>query len=159
MEISVEQFVIVSLSGLAFAVIGGHFATRLALWYLWGRKNVPPMPWTVILGTKHIAPPKPLKDMEGGVPSWWVGSLERLFFTIVVGFSGAGVGSAIMMAWLGVKAAINWKHQIAKEEAKQEILNASQVSLFASLLSFLFALIGGLIFHLAMKGKLPVLGA
>lgn len=159
MEISVEQFAIVSLGGLAFAIIGGHLATRMALWHLWGRKNDPPMPFTVIPGFKHIPPPKPLKDMEGGVPSWWVGFLERFFFTIVVGSSGAGVGSAIMMAWLGVKAATNWKHQIEKaNKEKQKMLTASQVSLFATMLSFLFALIGGLIINLAVTGKLPVLG-
>ena len=66
-----------------------------------------------------------------------------------------------MLAWLGIKAALNWqrrdsKNDENKEEDLRKIILASQLSMFASLVSVLFALIGGLTIGIAVSPSLPV---
>ena len=80
------------------------------------------------------------------------GLLERIFFTLVVGYSGVGVGAGTMMVWLGLKTLINWRRYESKEfPTLLTIVRATQVSVFTGMLSLLFALVGGLIVGVAIS--------
>ena len=103
-------------------------------------------------------------DMSGinvskrGIPTWVMGTLERLFFTILIGFYVPAAGAAIM-GWLTIKMLTNWNRINVrygdpatgavvdrikiKEEANLRTYALS--GLLGSLMSMLFALIGGLI--------------
>ena len=139
--------------GFAVSVIVGHFAARWLIWLYWGRPTG--LSWIQIFGFEHIPPPwqhgNDSISLVGALPSWVVGLIERVFFTIVVASAGGAVGAATMIGWIGIKTAIHWKRRdrIIPTELT-EIIRASQVSTLASLTSMLFALIGGLIILLGM---------
>ena len=88
---------------------------------------------------------------KGGkrVPDWVTGSIERLFFTILVGANDASGVPALMLGWLALKLATNWNHPIHKDP---ELRPFAIRALLAGLLSMMFALVGGLI----CAGKLPL---
>ena len=71
-----------------------------------------------------------------------VGIIERLFFTILVAFNITGFPIA-MIAWSGVKIAVNW--QAEKKETTYISSCLAFCSLIGTLLSLLFALFGGFI--------------
>ena len=153
-----RDFLLWTFGLVAVSLFGGHLAARTALWFFWGRSDASLGPrWKAISGFRHIRPPsrqgssaEQPHPWKGAVPSWLLGGLERLFFTIVVGFGGAGAGAGTMMVWLGIKTAINWRRRDSSDpEELRDIIRASQVSTFASLISFLFALVGGLIVSLS----------
>jgi hypothetical protein len=80
----------------------------------------------------------------------FAGVLERLFFTIVVIFYGAGVAAA-MITWMVVKMATNW-HLIAKSTSEIDRKSLAYrrfafCSLYAGMVSLLFALLGGLLIN------------
>jgi hypothetical protein len=78
-----------------------------------------------------------------GVPGWLTGVVERLFFTILIGFGVQGVPAA-MMAWTGLKLATNWNHPRWKDTPEEWTVFAF-TAVLASLISMLFASLGGLI--------------
>ena len=136
-----ELLLFFGLVGIIFWY-GGHVVVRVPLWYYWGRKKE--QSWSVIPRFVHIDCPE-IEKWRGGVHSWLVGMVERLFFIIVIGTSGPGFGVGTMFAWFGIKIAVNWQSRYnAPEQDKRVLIRASQVSMFASLLSFLVALLGGL---------------
>ena len=146
--------------GMVVSVAGGHYFSRISLWWLWGKQADPVLKfWKTVRGFRHIPSPLNKKPQEwrGGVPQWATGGLERIFFTLVVGYSGVGVGAGTMMVWLGIKTALNWRRYETKDpDELRIIIRASQVSTFTGLLSLLFALVGGLLIAVAIAPSLPV---
>lgn len=72
------------------------------------------------------------------------GTIERLFFTILVAFDVSGTATA-MVVWISVKMATDWLVVLKDgKEAWQRQLAFS--ALLGSMISLFFALIGGLIF-------------
>ena len=85
-------------------------------------------------------------------PAWLTGLVERLFFTIIVAVDLSGIAIA-MLAWLGLKLAINWNRLgIDLGVEHSEILRArfGFSAALAGLVSMIFALIGGLICQLRL---------
>lgn len=78
-----------------------------------------------------------------GVPGWLTGIVERLFFTILIGFGVQGVPAA-MMVWIGLKLTTNWNHPRWKDTPEEWTVFAF-TALLAGLMSMLFAALGGLI--------------
>lgn len=77
---------------------------------------------------------------------WITGTIERLFFTILVGFNVSGTATA-MIGWISVKMGVDWLLVLkgeGKAQAWQRQLAFS--ALLGSVISLIFALIGGLIF-------------
>ncbi len=153
--------------GLAVALIGGHFCVRYVLWKFGkGTTDRHGNSWRIIFTLDHIHwSPESMPDHSDGssdswagkAPQWLVGVCERLFFAMVVGFSGAGVGAGTMVAWMGIKAAISWPRDRKDESVSlRDIIHASQLSNIVGLISLLFALLGGLILACAVSPTLPV---
>jgi hypothetical protein len=76
------------------------------------------------------------------VPPWLTGTLERLFFTVLLAANVSGVPTA-MVGWLGLKFATNWNRPGAPDLATSRAFAMS--ALLAGLISMLFAVWGGLI--------------
>ena len=72
-----------------------------------------------------------------------VGTIERLFFTILVAFNVSGTATA-MIARIALKMATDWQ-RILPKDAKLWVRSLAFSALFGSIISLLFALIGGLI--------------
>jgi len=90
------------------------------------------------------------------VPSWFTGTIERIFFTTLVAFDVAGYPVA-MIVWLAAKMAATWTgrgtpRNDTEEEAKQanDYRISSSITLVNGLVSMMFALIGGLIMQYAL---------
>src|SRR5215510_6686967 len=87
--------------------------------------------------------PKPRISAGGKeVPPWLTGALERLFFTVLIGFEIPGVVTA-MVGWLALKLATNWNHPDWKDKSDARTFAFS--ALLGGLVSMFFALLGGLI--------------
>jgi hypothetical protein len=87
--------------------------------------------------------PKPSPSgSEKGVPGWFLGLVERSFFTTLVGLQVAGAPAA-MMGWLALKLAANWNHPDWKDQP--DIRTFALSALLAGLVSMLFALLGGMV--------------
>jgi hypothetical protein len=116
--------------GISFSLIVGGLGTYAfltALRYSMGEK------------------PKGLfKRTDKEVPGWVTGSVERLFFTVLVGRESLGA-PALMLVWLGLKMATNWNHPTYKDKPEARAYAFS--ALLAGLVSMLFALVGGLIIN------------
>lgn len=125
------RFVILSeknmhwIAGLAFSLVVGHLVTSHFLSLLRKKLELDSLP----KGRRRISPSL-------------TGAIERLFFTVLIGFDMSGA-SAAMIAWLALKLATNWNHLDWKgnPDARTRALSA----LLAGLVSMLFALIGGVI--------------
>ena len=86
------------------------------------------------------------------MPPAVTGVIERIFFTLLVGYEVGGAGVA-MIAWLGAKMASNWnvRSSVVVREALSDPDAARRVrvwafsSLVSGLISMLFALFGGLV--------------
>jgi hypothetical protein len=90
------------------------------------------------------------KPKRSGVPPELTGTIERLFFTIIVAFDVSGAATA-MIGWETLKLLTNWNRQGTQSEKDQEQWRAWAFSaLIGGLASMLFALIGGLVW----RGKL-----
>lgn len=91
---------------------------------------------------------KPPKEIPEFIPGSVTGTLERLFFTLLVAFDVPGSGTAII-AWLALKLASGWNsgERKSKTGTKEwvDAVNAAFVALLAGLASMLLAVIGGLI--------------
>jgi hypothetical protein len=68
-----------------------------------------------------------------------IGTLERLFFTLIIAFDVTAAAVA-MVAWLALKMATNWNRPNASHTPTEAL-----TGLLGGLISMLFALIGGLI--------------
>ena len=88
----------------------------------------------------------PDKDRKSKIPGWFVGSLERLFFTILVAFDISGTAVA-MMLWIALKMARNLDFLKTGEKKEDDFGRRMFVfsGLLGSMISMFFALIGGLI--------------
>jgi hypothetical protein len=161
-----EKYLIGAL-GLAVALIGGHVCARFVVWKFGkGSTARPDNSWRIIFILDHIhwTPKSKQGTTEGAAenwagqpPQWLLGMCERLFFTIVVGFSGVGVGAGTIIAWLAIKTALDWRRRTSEEPNElRDIIRASQLSNLAGLISLLFAMIGGLILSVAVSPTLPV---
>ena len=91
------------------------------------------------------------------VPSWFTGTIERVFFTALVAFDVSGYPTA-MIAWLVAKMAVTWTgrgttRNDSEEEAKRanDYRISSMITLLNGLVSMTFALIGGLITQYALS--------
>ena len=114
--------------GLLFSLVGGGITTwaflKILRWWL----GVPPKPR--------------LSDGSKGVPPWVTGAVERLFFTVLIGFD-VPAAPAAMIGWLALKLATNWNHPDWKEKPNARTFALS--ALLGGLISMLFAFLGGLI--------------
>jgi hypothetical protein len=77
---------------------------------------------------------------------WITGTIERLFFTILVGFNVSGTATA-MIGWISVKMGVDWL-LVLKDERKAKAWQRQLAfsALLGSIISLIFALIGGLMF-------------
>ncbi|MBC8179520.1 hypothetical protein H8E88_00190 [candidate division KSB1 bacterium] len=75
-----------------------------------------------------------------------VGTIERLFFTLVVAYEVTGAAVA-MVGWVTVKATIIWVGKVDKQHGQAFALR----SVLCGLASMLFALIGGVIIQQGLK--------
>lgn len=81
---------------------------------------------------------------QAGLPfvsPWITGTIERLFFATLIAFDLSGTATA-MVGWITVKMVTNWNRASRSEE--QHIASAL-VSLLSSMISMLFAVLGGVI--------------
>lgn len=113
--------------GLLFSLIVGQVVT-------WGFIEL----LRYSMGTSKTLFKKGAKE----VPPWVTGSVERLFFTVLVGLNFNGI-PAYMLTWLTLKMATNWNHPDWKDQPDARAYALS--ALLAGLVSMLFALGGGLI--------------
>jgi len=81
------------------------------------------------------------EDLE--LPGWVVGTVERLFFTMLVAFNISGTATA-MIAWVTIKMLTDW-HRILKPDAGLALRSLAFSALLGNMISLFFALIGGLI--------------
>ena len=72
-----------------------------------------------------------------------IGVVENLFFTIGVAFHLSGVMVA-MVAWMGAKMAAHWGRE-SQEHGVSNIATVRFLMLVGTMISLLFAMIGGLI--------------
>ena len=75
-----------------------------------------------------------------------LGTIERLFFTIVVAFNVSGTATA-MIGWIAVKMATDWQIIVKddKDNRKSWKRQLAMSGLLGSMISLFFALIGGLV--------------
>lgn len=78
-----------------------------------------------------------------------IGILERIFFTVLVAFAVSGVATA-MIVWVGAKMASGWNRIVGGGETWRRMLAFN--GLMSSLISLLFAVVGGLI----ANGNIPL---
>jgi len=114
--------------GLLFSLVVGGIVTWLFLKVLRLWLGIPPKP-RLFGGGK-------------GVPPWLTGTVERLFFTVLIGLEVSGVPTA-MIGWLALKMATNWNHPDWKEKSNARTFALS--ALLGGLVSMFFALLGGLV--------------
>ncbi len=111
--------------GLLFSLVVGAIVTWIFLRVLRYR-----------LGLPHKKPG------SISIPPWLTGTVERLFFTVLIGLEMPGI-PATMIGWLALKLATNWNHPDWKDDPKRRMYAFS--ALLAGLVSMLFATLGGLI--------------
>ena len=87
-------------------------------------------------------------DIPLDIPAWLIGTIERIFFTILVAFNVSATAAA-MMAWITIKMVSDW-HRI-KERNEIFIRSMAFSSLLGNIISMFFALVGGLIFSCGIK--------
>jgi hypothetical protein len=75
--------------------------------------------------------------------AFWTGTIERLFFTLLVAFEMSGIPT-VMVAWVIFKVAPDWE-RLTKETVKEDQKGPAFIRLLGNVLSMIFALIGGLI--------------
>ena len=123
--------------GLIVSLVLGYWVTDSVLDYLReGRR----------LESDQPKGPKPEEAKVPLIGGGKVGLIERTFFTLVVAFDMGGVITA-MMAWVAAKMVVNWKRGIQYEEtmSKKEHWMLERSALLGSMVSMIFALVGGLI--------------
>ena len=103
-----------------------------------------------------LGAPKPGTPRQR-MPSWLAGTIERIFFTILVTFDVSGYAPA-MILWLLVKMAVTWTGRgTARDDSEEEAKRAndyrvsSSITLLNGLVSMIFALVGGLIIQYALE--------
>ena len=82
-----------------------------------------------------------LKPKEYTIPPWLTGLVERSFFTLLIGLNFNAVAPA-MATWIVIKMATNWNDYKKSKSQKREYAFSA---LLASLVSMIFAIIGGAI--------------
>lgn len=118
--------------GLVFSLLIGHFIIKFILDRL----------RAYIKLSKRDLPPA--ERFIRRTPTF-TGILERLFFTILIAFNVSGAGTA-MMAWVTIKMVSDWNILVVKGDFKAvKQRRYAFTGLLGSVLSMLFALLGGLI--------------
>lgn len=92
---------------------------------------------------KSQVPPKPNYPR---VPSWVLGTFERLLAFVVVAFNIPQAGT-IFIAWIAAKLAANWQRRDAKTDDREAaIIRASTfIALMSGVLSLALGSLGGYI--------------
>ena len=129
--------------GLLFAIGVGHFCVKYPLDYLREKMGV---------NKPSRRAPIPTFNKQPSVPPPLTGSVERLFFTVLVGSSVDGYPTA-MMAWLALKLASNWNHK--DMEGKPGARALALTALLAGIVSMLFAVWGGFIVRKSLPAPIP----
>lgn len=80
---------------------------------------------------------------EDVIPAWIIGCVERLLFTLLVGFDVPGLSTA-MIGWIPAKMAVTWMTR------EQEGATRAYTGLIGTVVSLIFALLGGLIVRWAL---------
>jgi len=111
------------LVGFAVSLVLGAFATRKFL--------------KIIRGEIEYKEPE-----YKVVPTWILGLVEGTFFTFAVAFDLSGVVVG-MIGWIAAKMAAHWNTKTEQTTPNIEAVRFS--SLLGSMVSLLFAMIGGLI--------------
>jgi hypothetical protein len=127
------------IGGLFFSLVIGQWLTKKSLLWIRGKikenakkiDKIKDEDFNDFYGKEYFSPAI-------------TGSIERLFFTLLVGFNISGTATA-MMVWAGAKMAANWAIVIggAQEQWKRQM---AFTGLLGTMISLFFALIGGLIF-------------
>ena len=128
------------IGGLFVSLVIGQWLTRISLAWIRGKikdkakqiDNICDKQFDDFYGIEYFSPSI-------------TGSIERLFFTILVAFDVSGTATA-MMVWVSVKMAANWLIVI-KDEKEQWKRQMAFSGLLGTMISLFIALIGGLIFH------------
>lgn len=129
--------------GLAFSLILGAWLTPNFLrWIQWKIKEkakeiekIDEEEYKTFVGHEYFSP-------------LITGTIERLFFTILVGFNVSGTATA-MILWITVKMAADWL-LVLKDGRKSWQRQLAFLALLGNMISLLFASIGGLIFRLGI---------
>lgn len=124
------------MAGLLFAIGVGHVCVKYPLDYLRKKMGGLEKP------SRRVRLPAFNNPLQVEVPPPLTGSIERVFFTVLVGSSVDGYPTA-MMAWLALKLASNWNHK--DMEGKPGARAFALTALLAGLVSLLFAFWGGVI--------------
>ena len=135
------------MGGLAVSLFGGHAVTWLLVNVLRCCLNEPLDPEEKEPAAREAA--GPVVAPAGAtkpVPPWITGTVERLFFTFLVGFDIPGVAPT-MMGWIGVKIAVTWMD----EDRKKHGGTRAYTGLLGSVASLFLAFIGGLIFRVGLQ--------
>jgi len=118
------------LLGLGWSLLAGHFVVGLVVDGLRAQIRAAPEAFDDSVPSTWEPDPR--------MPSWAVGLIERLFFTLAVAFDVSGSATA-MMAWIAIKMAARW-NRLGKPDAPGALSIA-----IGGLVSMFFALTGGAI--------------
>lgn len=98
--------------------------------------------WAFLSGLRHSLKLGKKPRSQSGVPPWVTGTIERLFFSVLVGFNVSGAPTA-MIGWLALKLATVWNQPELKKHPNRKAF--ALLALLAGLVSMLFAFLGGMI--------------
>jgi len=126
--------------GLFFSLVIGEWVTTKFLSWIKGRvrenarqmDNVEDDEFEIFSGDEYF-PPR------------ITGTLERLFFAVLVGFDVSGTAIA-MILWVALKMATEW-FSVIQEQREAWKMQMVFSALLGNVVSLLFALVGGLIFR------------
>ena len=133
------MFLIWWAAGLVVSLLIGGWATRKSLNCIRKRIKQKAEEIDEISNDRY----KELFGLEYFSP-WITGTIERLFFTILVAFNVYGTATA-MIVWIGLKIGADWLI-VLQYEKKAWQRQIAFSALLGSMISLFFALIGGLIF-------------
>lgn len=132
------MFLLWWMAGLFVSLVIGQLLTRISLEWIRGKikekakqvDNIEDKDFEEFYGIEYFSPSV-------------TGTIERLFFTILVGFNVSGTATA-MIAWMTVKMATNWL-LVIKDENVAWKRHVAFSALLGTMISLFIALIGGLI--------------
>ena len=141
--------------GFFISVIIGHFVTAPIIYKIrkWQSKrehlgNVENDEWKYIFGIYSFpraeinGKPTDIKEL----PPYFLGMIERLFFTAII-FAGMSGVPIAMVAWIALKAANNWSFWMKQKLEWSPYLNSAFIG---GIISMLLALIGGMVCRLGL---------
>jgi hypothetical protein len=108
--------------------------------------------WIYCYALKHNEKIEAIYIKSLALPATVVGVIERIFFGALVAFDISATAAA-MVTWILVKMATDWHRILARRKKGDYMYGPRSLafsSLLASMISLLFALIGGLICRAAI---------